>query len=65
MMTILFALLGRSKHHLVHNLVSDHHQVVAEVEVVAEYIQDYVMVLIPMAESNMDVNACNTKASSL
>ena len=63
MMTRLFALPDTCKKHLVlvHNLVSNHHQA----KVVAKYIQDYMVHLPPMAESSMNVNALNTKASSL
>lgn len=61
MTTLLFALLDTSRQHLVHKLVSDHHQVMAE----AKYIQDYVVSLPLVAESGMNVNARNTKASSL
>ena len=40
-------------------MVSNHHQ--AEVE----YIQDHVVALPPMVKSCMDMNSCNTEASSL
>lgn len=36
----------------------------AKVVVMVEYIEDYMVPLPPVVESNMDVNACNTKASS-
>jgi len=62
-MTILFVLPDRSKQYLVHNLVSDHDQVVAEVE--TKYIQDDMVALPPVPKSCMDVNARNTKVGSL
>ena len=62
MINIFFVLPNRSKQHLVHNLVSNHHQIMDEVEATTEYEQDYVVVFLPVAELIMDLNACNTKA---
>jgi len=62
MIKIFFVLPNRGKQHLVHNLVSNHHQIMDEVEATTEYEQDYVVVFLPVAELIMDLNACNTKA---